>query len=623
MKKVFSKIINRIKRIEPKKRIYLTRESIYLLVINRFNIIGAPELNVEVLQKLKSNKSFLYELILSNKDKKEIIDSADRLCRGEFRLYNLNPESFINNLNWHKDYYSGHVWPLTVFHKIHDFNDSGIDLNVPFELSRFQFVPTLIQAYQRTMDRKYTKRIIDLIDDWEKRNPYGYGIHWWSCMEVGLRAINFLLAIVFLSDLIDSVKLKKYCDLLWKHAHYIYRYDIKMGMVANKNNHYLGALLGLLASSMCFKGETANLFLKIVKREFAKEISRQFHEDGGNFESSTAYHQFSLEIILVAIILFRDYENNHSDSFVDHCFGLNTSHLLKKSLQLSGDYMSCLGYSPHFGDSSDCRVIVLDNYFKRKASDHNFLKGLGRIAFNQHYCDNEKVLRAYKKSGYCFFKNKTYGIATFAAPKGTQGTGGHGHNDKCSFVMQVKGIPVFIDPGTYIYNPLIQERFNFKKTCAHNTVEIDNQEQCHITPWNVFGLKSDISTVTNIDATLATLKMSHDGYTRFENIGVVSRQIQCKEKKLVINDHIDGSGTHIISATFNVHPECNVKKYEKFCEIENGIAFLRIYFQDCFAIEVNQSEYSDSYHHKVNNEIIKISLVTVLPFSWQTIIEVG
>lgn len=622
MKKVISKIVNRAKKIEIKKRIFLTRESIFFFVIKNFKSHNTPELNIDLLKKIKSNNSFLYKLILSNNDEADIINSAERLCQGEFRVYSLNPESFINNINWHKDFYSGHVWPLSVFHKIHDHNDSGTDLNVPFELSRLQFIPTLIQAYLKTNEMKYIDRVIDLIDDWEKKNPYGYGVNWWSCMEVGLRSVNLLIAIVFIHDVIDPVKLKKFSRLLWKHALYIYKYDFKLGTVSSKNNHYLGALLGLFSSSMCFKSNKANLFVGLTKKEFAKEISRQFHKDGGNFESATAYHQFSLEIILVAIILYRDYENNESDSFVDDCFGDNTCSLLKNALQLSGDYMSCLGYSPHFGDSSDCRVVVFENYFERKSSDHSFLKELGRVALNHQYNDDEKLTRIYEKSGYGFFKNKTYGIATFAAPKGTQGSGGHGHNDKCSFVMQVNGNPIFIDPGTYIYNPSTQERFNFKKTSAHNTVTIDDIEQCSIKPWLVFGLKSDIASTIEMNSDLTQIKMSHDGYSRFESIGLVTRQIQCKEKGIIINDKIDGFGTHIISNTFNVHPECRITKYDGFCEIDNGIDVIRIEFPDCFLVEIKNSEYSDSYHTKVYNKIITASFETVLPYSWKTTFEI-
>ena len=44
--------------------------------------------------------------------------------------------------------------------------------------------------------------------------------------------------------------------------------------------------------------------------------------------------------------------------------------------------------------------------------------------------------KIYKTSGYGFFKNNHYGIVTFAGPKGTHGSGGHWHNDKCSFVLE-------------------------------------------------------------------------------------------------------------------------------------------------------------------------------------------
>lgn len=624
MNEYLRKIVERLKKIEIKKRIFLLKESAHFFLLKIFDTHYIPEINTELVKGFQSDSSFLSKIILSSADEDTAVKYADRICKGEFRVYSLDPKLFINNLNWHKDYYSGYVWPLTSFHNIHDRNDSGVDLNVPFELSRFQFVPVLIQAYHKTRDNKYINKLVGLIQDWNKNNPYGYGINWWSCMEVGIRAVNLFIAIVYLYDRINSKTFNKLIQILWKHAKYINRYDIELGTIVSKNNHFLGALLGLFASSVCFKDDKANMFVELVREQFSKEIMNQFNSDGGNFESATAYHQFSLEIILIAIIIFRDRESDDSDMFPDKCLGEGVTALMYKALNMAGDYMTCYGSSPHFGDSSDCRVVVNNGYFDRKPLDHGFLESFGRIAINYSPPCDDSVSRIYNISGYGLFKNDNYGVVSFAGPKGTNGTGGHGHNDKCSFVLQVNGKPILVDPGTYIYNPSTMERFALKKTSIHNTVVIDGQEQSDIKPNLVFGLKSDIQST--IDCIFKdgyfVIMMSHNGYSRLDTIGIVKRNLKFMEKAIDITDSVDGSGKHYIETSFNIHPNCHIDRDLNIILIKNQDGIIKIVLPEFMNIDIKDSEFSDNYHHKTVNKIISASLEMDLPNSWKTRIEI-
>ncbi|UCE07599.1 MAG: alginate lyase family protein, partial [bacterium] len=510
-----------------------------------------PEPNISFLTKIQSNKGLIRRLLLENINKNKTIEDADRICSGELRVFSIEPKMFKNEINWHKDYYTDHEWPIKPFNRIYDPNDSGIDLNVPFNLSRLQFIPTLIQAFEITSDSKYIIRLTELIDSWIDKNPYCFGVNWWSSTEVGLRAVNLVLAVAFLSKNMSNQKLRSYLRILWKHALYIYKYDVTLDRVQNKNNHYLASMLGLLAVSFSFKGNQTKKFQACALNALKREIPRQFMEDGGNFESATGYHQLSLEVVLVGLLLLRvHYNNDVSNDFINTFFKKGIQERLVNALNFVWDYMSCYGESPHIGDSSDCRVIVFKDYFDREASDHNFLVKLGELAINYKTPSNtNNMVKIYPKSGYACFKNHLYSIIAFSGPKGTNGTGGHGHNDKCSFVMTVSGYPIFIDCGTYIYNPKIRERYELKSGKSHNTVMIDGEEQCEITPNRVFGLQSEIISRIGMaeEGNVVRFEMQHDGYRRVKEIGLVSREIICEERSLEINDTVHGSGTHNIS----------------------------------------------------------------------------
>ena len=622
---MLKKIVARIRQIEIKKRIRLTQEAGLFYFWKYIYFSGTPSIDEKQILDLQQSNSILSRVLLHDIDKTEIISDADRICLGEFRIYHFPPENIKNDLNWHKDYFSGYTWPLKPFHEIYDPNDSGVDLNVPFELSRMQFVPTLIQAWLLTKDARYIKRLEEIIEDWERKNPFCFGVNWWSCMEVGLRAVNISLAVIYLTGNIPSKKMRSYYILLWKHAFYIHRYDILNTAPKNKNNHFLGAMLGLFASAFLFKGSIADAHRELALAEVKKEIPRQFYRDGGNFESATGYHQFSLEVILTFILFYRLYEKNETEEFIEKFLGNTIKSILMNALDLASDYMACYGQSPHIGDSSDCRVFIIKDYFTRDAFDHHFLRSLGQCVLHYDSEQNKKNIDVcYPDSGYAMFKNENYGLIAFAGPKGTGGTGGHGHNDKCSFVMQVNGQPVFVDPGTYIYNPLINERHAFKKSKSHNVVLIGNREQCDIKPERVFGLIGSIesSLEKSHAGQSATIKMTHSGYSSLKNVVDYSRKINLMEKGVVITDEIAGVGSQEISSVFNLHPDCSVHAEGNVFWVTTETCIIKVSFKEECKITIEDSFYSATYHHKVKNNVVIAGILKELPFTWETMIEI-
>ena len=217
----------------------------------------APQPDVSFSCAIRKSGSPLKQLLLEQVDQRAILDDANRICGGELKLFGLAPSLFKAGINWHCDFYSGHTWPLKPFNRIYDPNDSGVDLNVPFALSRLQFVPCLIQAYESTRDDRFVRRLFAIVDSWIENNPFGFGVNWWSGLEVALRAVNLALAIAWFFDRLKDRERSVYLTMLWRHAVYLYRFDIVNDKVANKNNHFLGSMAGLLVASLCFQGRQA------------------------------------------------------------------------------------------------------------------------------------------------------------------------------------------------------------------------------------------------------------------------------------------------------------------------------------------------------------------------------
>ncbi|EKS4342885.1 heparinase II/III family protein [Clostridium botulinum] len=103
------------------------------------------------------------------------------------------------------------------------------------------------------------------------------------------------------------------------------------------------------------------------------------------------------------------------------------------------------------------------------------------INFREYGLSNIKMecvkLLNYPDFGIYIFKSKEIHLTIMAGHNGQNGNGGHAHNDKLSFELNVRGIDLFIDPGTYLYTPLPKRRDQFRSVKAHNVPIVNEEEQ--------------------------------------------------------------------------------------------------------------------------------------------------
>ena len=106
-------------------------------------------------------------------EKRKIINAADRILKREFQIASLGWMDFSDNLNWHVDPKTKHQWGTRFYSEIDiasSFN-SGTDIKMTWELSRFHQAVILARAYWLTGDTRYRKDLIDHWLDWIDNNP--------------------------------------------------------------------------------------------------------------------------------------------------------------------------------------------------------------------------------------------------------------------------------------------------------------------------------------------------------------------------------------------------------------------------------------------------------------------
>ncbi|MFT8131079.1 heparinase II/III family protein, partial [Salmonella enterica] len=70
----------------------------------------------------------------------------------------------------------------------------GVDIKVPWEMSRGLNLVRLGQAYRLTRDERYVQGVVAQAGDWIVQNPYLKGVNWSSAMEASIRSLNWLAA---------------------------------------------------------------------------------------------------------------------------------------------------------------------------------------------------------------------------------------------------------------------------------------------------------------------------------------------------------------------------------------------------------------------------------------------
>jgi len=243
---------------------------------------------------------------------KEIVTSAHLELSKNIWTVITNSNQGYDPIDWQKDYKVGFRFSAKLpYNKQRSLIKSeGIDLKVPWELSRLQHLPQLALFAKQLPERKreilleYKNQVLDFI----MANPPGIGVNWNCTMDVGIRVANMLLAFDWFSQLDDKKVLDKYfenllLEYLYNHGkHIVNNFEYKEGLTSN---HYLGNIAGLTFVSIYLIGtKELDEWLMLSLQELSNELPKQFFNDGSNFEGSTAYHRLSGEMFTYCTALF-------------------------------------------------------------------------------------------------------------------------------------------------------------------------------------------------------------------------------------------------------------------------------------------------------------------------------
>ena len=542
-----------------------------------------------------------------------VLAQADEATRHEFAFFSETLRAHGRDINWHKDYASGKEWrgdaenaPLEASHRI-DFmrSTSGSDVKYAWELNRHHWFFWLGMARDAARDetekRRYAEAFARDAESWTRENPLGFGVNWSMPMEVAIRACNWILGYAFFHDApeLDEEFWAAYRRTLWRHGHFL---SHNLEYVRHNANHFFSNAMGLVALGAFFSStRSGKRWLRAGKRHLEREIALQFKEDGVNFEKSTSYHCFVVEMALVAA---------HAAEAVGSPFSAQYYERLKSALLYMRAVLRPDGSAPAFGDGDNGRIFRANA--RENFARHVHILALGAAFFNDssllsdtnaipaadilyasafssaplgetlqltEVIDKQRffafylkpaaaepnalphkasaALHWFNKSGYLvvkhrLFSHKTVHLTMDVGDYGMDGWGGHGHNDCLSFELWIGGESVFVDSGTgcYTANPAL--RNELRATSAHNVVCVEGAEQVEWLSGSLWRVKRDTLAPKVLEARLDSpakpksfrIVAEHSGYA--ERFGVVCRRAVLG---LLESEGEDKSGAQILRIT--------------------------------------------------------------------------
>ncbi|PWT75179.1 MAG: hypothetical protein C5B60_05690 [Chloroflexi bacterium] len=511
-------------------------------------------------------------------EREVILRYADAICAGEFPWFAYGPVSLGFPPRWNLDFVSDSTWPELPSEAIQVVRYDGSDVKVPWELSRLQFLPVLGKAWRLSGEKRYRQAGRDLLSDWMEKNPTGVGVNWTIAMEAALRAISICLFVELLGPWTpeDDPWVIRVTKCLWQHLLFIEANNEFSHL--SRGNHYLSNIVGLFCLATFLQGPRIVLRRRQYQQLIEQEILRQVYEDGGNYEASTGYHVLCLEMFTNTFRLMRCQQIVPAPTFTLR---------LRSMYRFLGAMTDAHGRVPQLGDCDDGRVELLcddlEQMLKTAPADRHSLTvsgllGIGECLFAESYGGRRREAPWYGQapesredsdaqvtrqcslslpnSGLAVARNGDLEVVFTALPNGIGGKGSHTHNDKLSLIVRIGEEELFTDPGTGCYTRNAELRNHFRATAAHNTIQVDGEEQNRIlaSPTELFRLCDDAHVspieVQEQNGTLR-LRASHDGYCR---LGIThSRTVRLTpQPSLKIEDVLTGSGSHSFQAFFHL-----------------------------------------------------------------------
>lgn len=374
--------------------------------------------------------------------------------------------------SWAMDPLTGQCWPEdTPWWQIDIRSDARLsDVKFVWEAARHRDLVVLARAAVIEPEGPWLDHLEKMLIRWCHECRPERGVHWYSSLELALRAIAWTQVLRLVGERLHSGLRSEMDHQLVASARHI-MVELPYTLSSMKNNHLLGDGLGLVVLGKMFpQHPRAAKWRAIGDRLMIKQLQRHMLHDGSMIEDSISYHRFVLEMFVVRVLIG----------------GAPT--LVVKAMQDAARHLSAIGALdgpvPQYGDWDEGRVLA----DSQPAGDvagaaHLALHLGGELPASDTWASYDelawyaapRVARANTAPKTRVPRPSTWASGHFSGAEHNDwrvwlkrtGTGSHQHADLSSIWVQHRGSWVLRDPGTGTYNGPLHVRNGFRTSGAH------------------------------------------------------------------------------------------------------------------------------------------------------------
>ena len=474
------------------------------------------------------------------------------------------------------------------------------DVKWAWELGRHRHLVVLARATATAdPDPAWRDTLHRHLESWLHHNPPEHGVHWYSNLEIALRAMAWLELLAWAGPTLDD-ELQRAMDAHLHHAGAHLLLDLPYTLSTMRNNHLLGDALGLVTLARAFPDEPeARRWHGVGRRLLAAQARREVRPDGSMVEDSVSYHRFVVELLCRAALL-----SDGDDS--DEVGGA-----LRRSARFLCRLGALDGPVPQYGDWDEGRAVVA-------TGDQRGLAGSTRLALA--LCGRGAPVtwrEAHDEVAWCADTGEPAPADTVQVDGHSVGGGvarlargplvvwckagggpWHGHADHGSVAVRAGDAWLVGDPGTGNYNGRDVGRAFLRSSAAHSVLVLDGEDQ--LVPHRAFRWVH--SATGRVGAPVAlpgaqVLWCAHDAYRRLSPARRVARVVVVAAAggELVVADWVEGPPGPAWQLALPFPPGSNWSTADGTLRTADGAAAHLTFLTDDVDLETGHGPWSATY----------------------------
>lgn len=512
--------------------------------------------------------------------RRRLVAAAEGIVGGRIELLGVERHD-MQAPAWSLDPRSGERYPehRSAFRIDHRSAADRRDVKQVWELSRHHHLTVLACAWRATGDDRFAVTVDRHLRSWWDRNPVCRGVNWSSGIELGIRLVSWAWARRLLDGWAGAPALfednpRAVRQIYW-HQRYLAAFRSRG---SSANNHVVAEAAGRLVGACAFPWyPESGRWRRDAARLLEAELARNTFPDGVDREQAFDYHGFVAELGLVAAA---EAESEGRP------LAPGTWERLCRMVDVVAATVDRAGHPPRYGDGDDGRALVVtapgDDRWRS-------LLSLGAAVFGPMPWwpatepDAQSVLVGglvgrtvavpgrpparpshFEGAGLTVLRSapgdpEELWCRCDAGPHGFLSIAAHAHADALSVEVRHDGVEVLADPGTYCYHTDPAWRRYFRSTVAHNTLELDGEDQSVAGGpflW-VRHARTDRRDLVVGGPGAQQWSAEHDGYLRLAAPARHRRTVVLDPaaRTVAITDVVRSTGSHAARLAFHLGPE--------------------------------------------------------------------